>query len=487
MVRAQLVPGERFDDRYDVVRCLSSGGMGTVYEVIQRETKRRRALKLMHADLAENPVLVRRFALEARVAAKVDSAHVVEIVDARLEGAPVPYIVMELLRGEDLQKVLDRRKRIQVLDALVILEQLASALDKTHAHGIVHRDLKPSNLVVTPREDGTLHVKILDFGVAKVLDETGVSGNKTGLIGTPMYMAPEQINGSRPTAAVDRYALAHIAFSLLTGSAYWSRECTGDVLVHALLLRILEGCVEPATARAARLGVTLPAEIDAWFARGTAVDPARRFTSCAEQVDALAAALSVELPRHHRTSGVFLDIEEPVPPSLVVVVDNRAVDPSLLTLEAGTEPSLVEPLPLPAGPYQTMVGAAVESPPRKPRTRTAVLLTCGGAIATAALLFVAAGTAAPVEPPDAPNLASTSHAPTRSAAARAQPLSAPTAGPAITGAASAPSVSSEERGNAPLPEDRAADKTSKRGADAPLPASSGVKSRGGSNSPILIR
>jgi eukaryotic-like serine/threonine-protein kinase len=290
-----LHPGARFAKRYEVVRCIDLGGMGAIYEVIHLETRRRRALKLMLPSVVENEDLRRRFKLEATVAAEVESEHIVETFDAGIDDETgAPFLVMELLRGVDLSVIVKRLKKLAPRDALLILRQVALGLDKTHAAGIIHRDLKPENLFVSERDDGSLRIKILDFGIAKVVADV-THPAKTKVMGTPLYMAPEQLTGDgRVTATADRYALAMMAFTLLVGRAYWKDEADAAESIFSFLLQVMKGHPEPATARAARLGTDLPKGFDAWFERAAAKEPTERFETSVEQIEALAEAFPSE-------------------------------------------------------------------------------------------------------------------------------------------------------------------------------------------------
>ncbi len=284
-----LGPGDLFNERYEVVRPLSVGGMGAVYEALHVETRRRRALKLMRPELLGDAGARARFKLEAQVAANIESEHIVEVVDAGVDARTgAPFIVMELLRGEDLGAVLAKRGRLPAGEVVELLAQAARALDRTHAAGIVHRDLKPENLFLTAREDGSARVKVLDFGIAKVLEESRHQTRATASIGTPVFMAPEQISGAPIGPAADVYALGHIAYDLLCGEAYWDTEA-GGANVYSLLVKIGAGAREPAVVRAARGGTSLPPAFEVWFQRATALAPEARFRSAGEMVTALAA------------------------------------------------------------------------------------------------------------------------------------------------------------------------------------------------------
>jgi serine/threonine-protein kinase len=283
-----------FAGRYRVLRRIAAGGMGAVFEVVHLETQRRRALKVMLPELLANRQLRERFQMEARITANVDSEYIVDVFDAGIDDATgMPFLVMELLNGEDLAKVLERNGAFTPEQVVTYLRQVASALDKTHAAGIVHRDLKPENLFLTPREDGTPRLKILDFGISKVVTEASTGANATRGLGTPLYMAPEQVLAQTVSPATDLYALGLIAYTLLVGVAYWQREAETFDNPITFVVHTSKGATDSALARAAQAGQLLPPAFDAWFRRATNHDSASRFRSAAELVRELAAALGV--------------------------------------------------------------------------------------------------------------------------------------------------------------------------------------------------
>jgi len=298
-IGGQLSPGKLFHGHYEVVRCLSTGAMGAIYEVIDVKTQRRRALKLMLPSLVTDEDMRARFKLEATVTAHIESEHIVETFDADVDPETgAPFLVMELLRGNDLADILTERTRLAAPEVIQILAQAARALDKTAAAGIVHRDLKPENLFITRRDDGSIRVKILDFGIAKVVaaSEGTQKKQQTINLGTPPYMSPEQILGDATIDhRADLYAIAHIAYALLVGEPYWLEESRNGDTLYRLLLRMVDGVKEPPTVRAQRYGVTLPPAFDEWFLRATAKNPAERFDRASELVVALADVLNVPL------------------------------------------------------------------------------------------------------------------------------------------------------------------------------------------------
>ncbi len=298
-VSLQLPDGCVFGGRWEIVRCIRAGGMGAVYEVVHRETRARSALKVMLPDLMTSSELRERFRQEAMVTATIESDHVVKVFDGGTDAeSGSPYLVMELLRGEDLGARISKNGAVPKEEAVALLAQVALALDKTHAAGVVHRDLKPENLFVTERDDGASCVKVLDFGIAKLVAQSISKAETTRTLGTPLYMAPEQVRGDGTIGpAADLLALAHIAYALLVGEPYWKKEKVAHESVYPLLMAITDGTKDPATARAAAAGVELPAAFDAWFSKATAALPEDRFTSAPELVRELARTLGVTPPQ----------------------------------------------------------------------------------------------------------------------------------------------------------------------------------------------
>ncbi len=188
-----LSRGDIFAGRYKVERSIGAGGMGTVFEAEHLETERRVALKVLLPQSLISETARERFKQEARVAGRLRHPNIVDVLDAGVdEVTGMPYLVMELLHGEDLGSRLERFGPIPPDEAVHMLQQIASALDCLHERSIVHRDLKPENLFLTWAEDGSPVLKLLDFGVAKVITDGKTSAFTLDAQGTPAYMAPEQ-------------------------------------------------------------------------------------------------------------------------------------------------------------------------------------------------------------------------------------------------------------------------------------------------------
>ena len=285
----QLRPGDVFAGRYRVVRLIRAGGMGAVYEAEDTATRRHRALKLMHPSLVQSPDSRMRFQREVFIGAELETEHVVEVLDAGLDqNTQVPYLTMELLKGEELGDRLERVQRLSADETVVIISQVARALDKAHGKGIVHRDLKPENIYLTFREDGTARAKILDFGIAKLVEE-GAKTNATQAAGTPLYMAPEQTErAGHVSPATDIWAMGLVVYRMLSGGSYWS----GDSL-QQLYRQILMDPITSAVERAYAVGVQLPPAFDHWFARCVARNPQERFQSAGQCAQELANVFGV--------------------------------------------------------------------------------------------------------------------------------------------------------------------------------------------------
>ncbi len=294
MSDVQLAEGSFFASDYRIVRPLSSGGMGAVYVVVQESTGAERALKLMHPQLVANPALRKRFEQEARIGGRIESDHVVQVLAAGVDATSgVPYLVMELLRGQDLAGFVAEQGAASPALTLSIIGQLCHALAAAHDVGIVHRDLKPENIFLAKakRAEVPFTVKILDFGIAKMVAETKTAA--TDAIGSPMWMAPEQSSkGSSVGPETDVWALGLIAYFLLTGKNYWVSASLEDSNMLTLLREMLMDPLEPASGRASSLGARMPPPgFDTWFSRCVVRERGARFPAARDAHQALIAAI----------------------------------------------------------------------------------------------------------------------------------------------------------------------------------------------------
>ncbi len=276
--------GRVLSGRYRLIRTVGVGSQASVWLAEHMALTTQVAVKLIDPDLAKRPDARERFKREATAAAQLRSPHVVQILDHGIDGDQ-PFIVMELLDGEDLFQRLEKRHHLSIKDTSRIMTQVARALTRAHAAGVVHRDLKPENVFLTHNEDDEI-VKVLDFGVAKVRDAAKVTMQKTGvgtLIGTPHYMSPEQVKGiGEVDYRTDIWAMGVLGFQCVTGELPFDSEGVGD-----LLIRITIGDMPVPS----KVMMGLPPAFDAWFARACDRDASRRFASaraCAEGLARLA-------------------------------------------------------------------------------------------------------------------------------------------------------------------------------------------------------
>ena len=313
----RLTAGTIFAGDYQIVAPLAEGGMGSVYVAKQLSTGKERALKILQAQFVSDDRTRERFAQEARAGSQVDSEHVVEVVGAGIDlETGVPWLAMELLRGEDLESYARRLGPLPPSQVLEIFRQLCHGLSAAHVSGLVHRDLKPENVfLATARRVGVpFTVKILDFGIAKVVRET--THEVTDAVGTPTWMAPEQTESGRTiTPASDVWALGLIAFRLLTGFYYWKASNAADVNAMAILREVVFEPMEPASARARVLGSAVPMSppFDAWFARAAAREPAKRFPHSTAALAALELALGKPSRRGELSAPFAAPVELPPP------------------------------------------------------------------------------------------------------------------------------------------------------------------------------
>ena len=271
--------GEVLAGSYKILELLGSGGMGRVYVAQHLRIPRRFAVKIMHDQLAQNAEAVARFEREAQAVARIKNEHVIDIVDVvRVQGRAA--LITELLEGEELGLFLDRMKKLPLSQAIAICRQVCRGLAAAHAVKVVHRDLKPSNLFLVKRDDGALHVKILDFGVAKLVDGTELTGSGM-LLGTPAFMAPEQALGARDVDhRADLYALGAVLYQALTGQLPFPDDDPARTLTRLLT-------EDPRRPR--DIERSIPAGVEALIQKAMAREPAARPATALELERALAA------------------------------------------------------------------------------------------------------------------------------------------------------------------------------------------------------
>jgi eukaryotic-like serine/threonine-protein kinase len=290
--------------KYELVRQIGRGAMGYIWEAFDKNLRRPVALKLMSPDHVASTTARARFEQEARAIAKLQSPHVVQIFDAGIdEGAP--YIVMELLEGEDLESRLDRVERMPLAALVPIVNQAAKALVAAQVRNIVHRDFKPANVFLARGDSPDEVVKILDFGVVAML--TGAEDKEEDLnlttagsiVGTPLYMSPEQIRCGAVDHRSDLWSLAVLVYRALTGEHPFPGQWLGMLMVRI--------CTDPFPAPSTILAGLTPSA-DAFFERALAKDPDKRFQSAAQFASAFSALVD---PKERGPAKILVVDDEP--------------------------------------------------------------------------------------------------------------------------------------------------------------------------------
>jgi serine/threonine-protein kinase len=273
--------GQVVAGKYRIVRRVARGGMATVYEASHIEIGRPFALKVLHTELKDHATVRSRFKHEAKAAGALENDHVAAVLDFGMLPDETLYIVMELLRGEDLATRLAREGTIPPEEAIEIVIQMCAGLQAAHEAKVIHRDLKPGNVFLCRRDGARPHVKLLDFGVARALSSVPSENTEIGAtMGTPWYMSPEQARGQRDLdSRSDVYGLGVVLFEMLSGEKPHLAENT-----NALLHQIATGRAPSLASRCPELSEKLCAVVD----RALAPEPSERFASALEFANALA-------------------------------------------------------------------------------------------------------------------------------------------------------------------------------------------------------
>jgi serine/threonine protein kinase len=397
--------------KYRLERILAEGGMGVVVAATHLQLNQPIAIKFMSPLFVENEMGVSRFLLEARAAAHIHSEHVVRVLDVEMLPGGTPYIVMEYLHGEDLSRMLERRGRVSVPEAVDYVLQACEAIAEAHVAGIVHRDLKPGNLFCCTRPDGAPLIKVLDFGVSKLLPRADAelrANASTGphvVMGTPLYSSPEQLRAAANVdARADIWALGVILYELVAGRPPFDADS------------FMQVCAKVAYVPCPplqELRPDAPPELCAVVARCLAKDPGERFPTVAD----FAKALAPLAPR-----GSLLSIERA---ENIIRGDARArgVDRTLPSAPASPKPSVSPSSVTPHG-LRT----------RSPSRRVAMWSVAGGALGGAlvavwVVLALARVTSSPVRSGSWPSQSQSVPSPTASALPTTMAMTLPTVEP----------------------------------------------------------
>ena len=319
--------GRIIHGKYRIDRLLGEGGMGSVYLAHDLDAERAVALKVLSNDADESATVVERFRREASAAQSIDSPHIARIFDAGTDTCG-PFMVMEHLEGEDLWRLLERLHYLPPELALRIVGQACAGLAKAHEAGVVHRDIKPANLFLSRGEGGAVTVKILDFGVAKVLplwarrDVSAEALTRTGaVLGSPLYMAPEQARGAKTVDhRADVWSMGVVLYQTLAALApNHEIEAIGELIVT-----ICTQAPRPVEEAAPWISPGLAAIV----AQALRLDPNKRFQSAGAMLDAIRAELGEELDLHESQLVPLSDAErEQVPHT----IRDPSRDPTLET------------------------------------------------------------------------------------------------------------------------------------------------------------
>jgi serine/threonine protein kinase len=281
----KLPPGSQLGETYQIVRLIGEGGMGEVYEARHARLSGRYAVKLIRKEfVALSEMAVKRFKREAEVTSSLQHPNIVQVIDFNMTPDGSPYIVMEFVEGIDLETRMRRRGPMPIVEALPIVEQIASALAAAHGHGVIHRDLKPQNVLLVSLSvslpgQGAEFVKVVDFGISKATSAETLTGAPI-VMGTPHYMAPEQARGmgEEIDGRADQFALGAMTYELLSG-----RKAFPGETVTAVIYNVVHEPPEPLTALVGPL-------LDGVLQTALAKERGARFASMTAFVSALRAA-----------------------------------------------------------------------------------------------------------------------------------------------------------------------------------------------------
>ena len=319
--------------KYRLEQELGAGAMGTVWLATHITLGQQVAVKLISRQLANSKEARQRFDTEAKSAAKLRSRFAVQVYDNGETEDGTPYIVMEYLEGEPLDRRIQREGAIPIADTVRIVSQVGRALARAHTLSIVHRDLKPANIFLAKSHDEGEVAKVLDFGIAKVGGIGQESATQTGaVLGTPLFMSPEQVRGLRSVDyRTDLYSLGMVAFNALTGKYAFSGESFGDLLLGICTLPL------PVLHQAAPW---LPPTLNDWFQHACAREPQQRFASAEAMIEALLLASGLSTTRlsmldaaapvgggRATPAGAAIGVPHPAAPNAMVQSAGSAAQP----------------------------------------------------------------------------------------------------------------------------------------------------------------
>jgi len=386
-----LAIGGSVADKYRIDRLLGEGGMGFVFEALHLQLGHRVALKVLNSAVMADREVVERFLREGRALARLSGEHIARVSDVGTLPTGEPYMVMEFLEGRDLARELSARGPMPLEEVVEYIAQACEALAEAHVRGIVHRDLKPANLFLTQKLDGEPCVKVLDFGISKLIQDDGTIDSEnitvtSSLVGTPKYMSPEQIQDSRNVdSRTDIWGLGTIFYELLTQTRPFAAPSLALVCVKILH----EEIPAPSTIKA---GLT-PA-VDAVIARCLKKAAAERFQNVGELVEALVAlnpnvkSSATRVTRILSKSKSITDSSGSLPG---ISSSQKIVVPPPLESQPLITPSNVSNVRQAENAENATLTAATlfEPPPKKNRVPIMIAAGAGAALVLGVVLFFA--------------------------------------------------------------------------------------------------
>jgi serine/threonine protein kinase len=385
-VGQELSQGDILEGKYTIGPRLGEGGMGVVFQAEHISLGVKVAVKVLHPSEADDSNMIARFKVEARSAAGIRHQNVVEVTDFGLTPDRRPFFVMEYLRGESLADRLDRRHTLTEREAVELADQILSGLSSAHRRGVIHRDLKPENVFLATRDEGREIVKLLDFGIAKIIGGQQTQPGKQRdsnrpltmrgtVLGTPGYMAPETINAEESIdARADLFSVGVLLYEMLTGR----RPFTGAV-PHA----IMSQTVSRPVPRPSAIRPDLSDAMERLILTALAKDPNDRYQTAEEFVHHLTAAAVGRVPDDARPCKTRVGMPSIAPGSnasseALPLLDRHAVDTSQISGSgaAGSAPAAPRPAPAPRATRPIRRRAPIVVSP----LMIVLLLALGGAV-----------------------------------------------------------------------------------------------------------
>ena len=314
--------GTVFADKYEILSVLGAGGMSVIYKARHKYMERICAVKLLHPFLLSDSSMFQRFQYEAKAASNLSHPNVVAMHDFGITDDGKAYLVMDYLEGEDLSTVLERDVFLTEPQAREIFRQALAGLDHAHSKGVIHRDLKPSNLFLIPQTDGSVLVKLVDFGIAKITDSSSAAQNltRTGeVFGSPLYMSPEQCSGKSLDARSDIYSLGCLMYEALCGR----RPLVGESALETMHMHIKD---VPLTLSQAAPKLEVSHQLEDAVMKCLCKRPDDRFSSVAELYQEIYGEPLPKVPVAHSVGGTDSQIVIPAPASSTTAPSTKKTD-----------------------------------------------------------------------------------------------------------------------------------------------------------------